>query len=96
MPFYIVLLTDVSCLTFSMCYSILYNVIILRFNLPTEKLNQTLANLPDSYKKHKVKYEFKKHGRMIQVNKYNYILLLIICLRLMGINLPCTILRTVK
>ncbi|XP_031565772.1 28S ribosomal protein S10, mitochondrial-like [Actinia tenebrosa] len=43
--------------------------VIKKFNLPTEKLHQTLANLPDSYKKHKVKYELKKHGRMIQIKE---------------------------
>ncbi|KAK3734838.1 hypothetical protein QZH41_011758, partial [Actinostola sp. cb2023] len=39
------------------------------FNLPTEKLSQILANPPDSYKKHKTIYEFKKHGRMIQIKE---------------------------
>ncbi|EDO41214.1 predicted protein [Nematostella vectensis] len=38
-----------------------------QFNLPTEAYKQVLANLPDSYKKHRVQYEFKKYGRMMQI-----------------------------
>ncbi|XP_020892625.1 probable 28S ribosomal protein S10, mitochondrial [Exaiptasia diaphana] len=40
-----------------------------KFNLPTEKISQTIANPPDSYKKHKTTYEFKKHGRMMQIKE---------------------------
>lgn len=38
-----------------------------RFNLVTETFSQTLAYPLDSYKKDGITYDFKKHGRMIQV-----------------------------
>lgn len=39
-----------------------------RFNLATETFSQTLAHPPDTYKKHKETYQFKRHGRMIEVS----------------------------
>ncbi|XP_073247706.1 small ribosomal subunit protein uS10m-like isoform X2 [Porites lutea] len=40
-----------------------------KFNLATETFSQTLAHPPDTYKKHKETYQFKRHGRMIEIGE---------------------------